>query len=213
MKEEDHGTQSEPFWQPDGYPVDKRRISLWLNYFLREIGIRGATAYSFKHAASAELARQELETTKLNIFAHHNEFSRASSNYYIYTVNAGINNFASQLVGSHGQSYATQTISQQRGEAIKQSDISTLPGCYQQHSGNNTLQRSSIVQSLALPFYETLPVGRRIEPTDNTRSRCDIIYFDQHDYDEMARQQDYWGSWNANELEHRRSFDKDLQQQ
>ncbi|KAA6352695.1 MAG: hypothetical protein EZS28_051778, partial [Streblomastix strix] len=122
------------FWQSDGQPADKRRISLWLNSLLREIGIRGATAYSFKHAASTELARQGLDTTKLNIFTHHSVFSRAASNYYIYAANAGINDIASQLVGSHGQSYATQTISQQRGRTIERSNISTLPGCYSQHS-------------------------------------------------------------------------------
>ncbi|KAA6377032.1 MAG: hypothetical protein EZS28_027442 [Streblomastix strix] len=44
------------FWQPDGQPADKRRISLWLNSLSREIDIFGATAYSFKHVASKELA-------------------------------------------------------------------------------------------------------------------------------------------------------------
>ncbi|KAA6389513.1 MAG: hypothetical protein EZS28_014958, partial [Streblomastix strix] len=170
------------FWQPDGQPADKRRISLWLNSLLREIGIRGATAYSFKHALSTELARQGLDTTKLNIFTHHSVFSRAASNYYIYAANAGINDIASQLVGYHGQSYATQTI-------------------------------SSIAQPLALPFDETLPVGRGIEPTDNTRARSDIIYIDQYDNDDMSRQQDQWSSWNVNEYQHRRSFDKEQQQQ
>ncbi|KAA6401267.1 MAG: putative Transposon Ty3-I Gag-Pol polyprotein [Streblomastix strix] len=201
------------FWQPDGQPADKRRISLWLNSLLREIGIRGATAYSFKHAASTELARQGLDTTKLNIFTHHSVFSRAASNYYIYAANAGIYDIASQLVGSHGQSYATQTISQQRGGAIERSDISTLPEYFLQHSDNSKLSRSSIAQPLALPFYETLPVGRGIEPTDNKGALNDIIYLDQHNSDDMSRQQDYWSSWNANEFEHRRSFDKDLQQQ
>ncbi|KAA6323324.1 MAG: hypothetical protein EZS28_054327, partial [Streblomastix strix] len=200
------------FWQPDGQPADKRRISLWLNSLLREIGIRGATAYSFKHAASTELARQGLDTTKLNIFTHHSVFSKAAGNYYIYAANAGINDIASQLVGSHGQSYATQTISQQRGGAIERSDISILPDCYLQHSGNNTLSRSSIAQPLALPFDDTLPVGRGIEPTDNTGARSDIMYIDQYD-DDMSRQQDQWSSWNVNEYQHRRSFDKDQQQQ
>ncbi|KAA6364169.1 MAG: hypothetical protein EZS28_040304 [Streblomastix strix] len=63
---------------------DKRRISLWLNSLLREIGIHGATAYSFKRATLIELAGQGLKTTKLNIFTHHSVFSRAASNYYIY---------------------------------------------------------------------------------------------------------------------------------
>ncbi|KAA6384270.1 MAG: hypothetical protein EZS28_020206 [Streblomastix strix] len=201
------------FWQHDGQPADKRRISLRLNSLLREIGIRGATAYSFKHAASTELARQGLDTTKLNIFTHHSVFSKAANNYYIYAANAGINGIASQLVGSHGQSYVTQTISQQRGGAIEQSNISTLPGCYLQQSGNSTLLRSSIAQPLALPFYETPPVGQGIELTDNTRARSDIMYIDQYDSDDMSRQQDYWSSWNANEYQHRRSFDKDQQQQ
>ncbi|KAA6368387.1 MAG: hypothetical protein EZS28_036085 [Streblomastix strix] len=71
--------------------------------------------------------------------------------------------------------------------------------------------RISTAQLLALSFYETLPVGRGIEPTDNTRARSDMIYFDQQD--DMSRQQDYWSSWIANELEYRRSFDKDVQQQ
>ncbi|KAA6377787.1 MAG: hypothetical protein EZS28_026684, partial [Streblomastix strix] len=173
------------FWQPHGQPADKRRISLWLNSLLREIGIRGATAYSFKHAASTKLARQGLDTTKLNIFTHHSVFSRATSNYYIYAANAGINDIASQLVGSHGQSYATQTISQQRGGAIERNSISTLPGCYLQHSGNRTLLRSSIAQPLALPFDETLPIGRGIEPIDNTRARSDITYIDQYDSDDI----------------------------
>ncbi|KAA6399847.1 MAG: hypothetical protein EZS28_004632, partial [Streblomastix strix] len=184
------------FWQPDGQPADKRRISLWLNSLLREIGIRRATAYSFKHAASTELARQGLDTTKLNIFTHHSVFSSTTSNYYLYAANAGINDIASQLVGSHDQSYATQTISQQRGGAIEQSDI-----------------RSSIAQPLALPFDETLPVGRGIEPTDNTGARSDMIYIDQCDDDDMSRQQDQCSSWNANEYLHRRSFDKDQQHQ
>ncbi|KAA6361386.1 MAG: hypothetical protein EZS28_043087, partial [Streblomastix strix] len=130
----------------------------------------------------------------------HSVFSRAASNYYIYAANAGINDIASQLVGSHGQSYATQTISQQRGGAIEQSNISTLPGCYLQHSGNSTLLRSSTAQPLAIPFDETLPVDRGIEPTDNIGTRSDMIYFDLQD--DMSRQQDYWGSWNANELEY-----------
>ncbi|KAA6383006.1 MAG: hypothetical protein EZS28_021469 [Streblomastix strix] len=201
------------FWQFDGQPADKRRISLWLNSLLREIGIRGAIAYSFTNAASTELARQVLETTKLNTFTHHSVFSRNGNNYDIHAANAGINDIASQLVGSHGQSYATQIISQQRGGAIKRSDISILPDCYLQHSGNNTLSRSSIAQPLALPFDETLPVGRGIEPTDNTRARSDIIYIDQYDNDDMSRQQDQWSSWNTNDLEHRRSLNKDKQQQ
>ncbi|KAA6362301.1 MAG: hypothetical protein EZS28_042172, partial [Streblomastix strix] len=46
------------FWQLDGQSADNRRICLCLNSHLREIGIRGASAYSFKHAASTELARQ-----------------------------------------------------------------------------------------------------------------------------------------------------------
>ncbi|KAA6359321.1 MAG: hypothetical protein EZS28_045152, partial [Streblomastix strix] len=114
-------------------------------------------------------------------------------------------------VGSHGQSYATQTISQQRDGAIERSNISTLPGCYSQHSGNSTLLRSSIAQPLALPFDKTLPVGRGFEPTDNTRARSDTMYMDQYDINDMSIQQDQWSSWNANGLEHQRSFDKELQ--
>ncbi|KAA6375323.1 MAG: hypothetical protein EZS28_029153 [Streblomastix strix] len=140
-------------------------------------------------------------------------FSRAASNYCIYSANAGINQIAFQLVESHGQSYATQTISQQRGEAIERSDINTMPKCYSQYSGNSKLSWSSIAQSLALPFEETLPVGPRIEPTDNTKARSDIIYIDQHDNEDMSKHQDQWSNWNVNELEHRRSFDKDKQQQ
>ncbi|KAA6371081.1 MAG: hypothetical protein EZS28_033390, partial [Streblomastix strix] len=82
---------------------------------------------------------------------------------------------------SHGQSYATQTISQQRGRTIERSNISTFSGCYAQHSGNSTLSWSSIAQSLAFPFYETIPVGRGIDPIDNTRARSDMINIDQHD--------------------------------
>ncbi|KAA6393490.1 MAG: hypothetical protein EZS28_010983 [Streblomastix strix] len=131
------------FWQLDGQPVDKRRI---------------------------KLARQGFETTKLNIFTLRSEFLRAVSNHYIYATNAENNDIASYLVGSHGQSFTNQTISLQRGGAIERSNISTLPWCSQQHSGNSTLSRSSIAQPLAFPFYETLPVGRGIEPTDNTRA-------------------------------------------
>ncbi|KAA6401070.1 MAG: hypothetical protein EZS28_003409 [Streblomastix strix] len=76
------------------------------------------------------------------------------------------------------------------GGAIEESNINTLPGCYQQLSGNSTLSRSSIAQHLSLPFYKTLPVGQGIEPTDNTRARNDIIYIDQYEYDDMSRQQD-----------------------
>ncbi|KAA6371030.1 MAG: hypothetical protein EZS28_033444 [Streblomastix strix] len=201
------------FWQPDGQPADKRRISLRLNSLLREIGIRGATAYSIKHAASTELARQDLETTKLNSFTDHSLFSRNGNNYDILAANVGINNIETQLMGNHGQSYATQTISQQRDGAIERSNISILPGCYSQHSGKNTLLRSSIAQPLALPFYETLPVGQGTEPTDNTRARSDMIQNDQQDNDDMSRQQDQWSGWKANEYQHRRSFDKDQQQQ
>ncbi|KAA6404235.1 MAG: hypothetical protein EZS28_000222 [Streblomastix strix] len=172
------------FWQPDGQSADKRRISLWLNSIQREI------------------ARQGLETIKLNIFTLHSVFSRAASNYYIYAANAGINDIASQLVGSHGQSYATQIVSQQRGGAIERNDISTLTGCYLQHSGNSTLSRSSIAQHLALPFYGTLPVGRGIEPSNSIRVQSDMIYINRQDNDDMSRQQDQWSSWNANELEH-----------
>ncbi|KAA6381654.1 MAG: hypothetical protein EZS28_022818 [Streblomastix strix] len=143
-----------------------------------------ATTYLFKHVASTELAKQGLDTTKLNFFTHRR-----------------INDIASQLMRSHGQSYATQTISQQRGGAIERSDISTLPECYLQHSGNSMLTRSSIVQPLVHPFYETLPVGQGIEPTDNTRARSDTIYFDHHENDDMSRQQYQQSSYNANELE------------
>ncbi|KAA6352704.1 MAG: hypothetical protein EZS28_051769, partial [Streblomastix strix] len=101
----------------------------------------------------------------------------------------------------------------QRGGTIERSNISTLPGCYSQHSGNSTLLRSSIAQPLALPFDETLPVGRGIEPTDYTGARSDTMYIDQYDNDDMSRQQDQWSSWNANEYQNRRSFDKDQQQQ
>ncbi|KAA6357550.1 MAG: hypothetical protein EZS28_046923, partial [Streblomastix strix] len=200
------------FWQPDGKQADKRRTSLQLNFLLREIGIRGAPAYSFKHAPSTELAVQRFETKKLNIFTHINEISRAASNYYIYPANVMINNIASQLVGNHGQCFATQTISYQSGGAIERSDISTLSECYLQHSGNSTLSQNSIDQPLALLFYENLLLGREIEPTDNTRVRSDVTYIDQQN-DDMSRQQDKWSSWNANELEHLRSFDKDKQQQ
>ncbi|KAA6354586.1 MAG: hypothetical protein EZS28_049887, partial [Streblomastix strix] len=179
---------------------------------LHKIGIRGAPAYSFKHAPSTELARQGLETKKLNIFTHHSVFSKAAGNYYIYAANAGINDIASQLVGSHGQSYATQTISYQSGGAIERSDISTQSECYLQHSGNSTLSQNSIVQPLALLLYENLLLGREIEPTDNTRARSDATYIDQQN-DDTSSQQDQWSSWNANELEHLRSFDKDKQQQ
>ncbi|KAA6374124.1 MAG: hypothetical protein EZS28_030348 [Streblomastix strix] len=161
------------FWLADGQPADKRRISLWLNSILLEVDIRGAVTYSFKHASSIELERHGLETTQLNIFAHHR-----------------INDIVSQLVGSHSQTFATQTISQQRGGAIERSNISTLPGYNSQHSGESTLSRSSIAQILALSFYETLPVGRGIEPTDKTKARSDMIYIDQHDNDDMSRQQD-----------------------
>ncbi|KAA6394754.1 MAG: hypothetical protein EZS28_009717 [Streblomastix strix] len=184
------------FWQPDGQPVDKQRIILWLSTLLREIDIRGVTIYSFKHAASTELARQGHETSKLNILTHY-----------------GTNEFASQLVGSHGQSYATQTISQQRGGAIERGDINALPGCYQQHSGNSTLSRSSTAQSPVIPFYEILLIGRGIEPTDNTRDGSDMIYIDQYDNNDTSRQRDQWSSWNVNGLEHRIRFDKDKQQQ
>ncbi|KAA6366952.1 MAG: hypothetical protein EZS28_037521 [Streblomastix strix] len=203
-----YDTNCEPFWQPDGQPADRRRISIWLNSLLREIGISGPTAYSLKHAASTELARQGLDTTKLNIFTHHNVFSRAASNNYIQAANVGINDIASQLVGSHGQSDATQTISQQRGGAFERSNISALPGCYLQHSGNSTLLRSSIAQPLALPFDDTLPVGRGIEPTDNTIARSDMMYIDQYDNKDMSREQNQWSSWNANEYQHRRTFFK-----
>ncbi|KAA6381901.1 MAG: hypothetical protein EZS28_022571 [Streblomastix strix] len=138
---------------------DKRRTSLWSNPLLREIGICGATAYSFNHAASTELARQGLQTTKVNIFTHHRIFLRAARNYNIYSANAGINGIASQLVGNQGQSQATQTISLQRSGAIERNDISTLLECYLQHSGNSTLLRISIIQLLTLPLYETLPAG------------------------------------------------------
>ncbi|KAA6370185.1 MAG: hypothetical protein EZS28_034289 [Streblomastix strix] len=161
------------FWQSDGNPAVKRRTCLWLNSILHEIGIRGATTNSFKHAASTEQARRGLDSTNLNIFTHHSVLSRAASNYYIYATNTGINDIASQLVGSHGQSYATQTISQQRSGAIERNDISTFPGFYLQHSGNITLLRSSIAQLLALPFDKTLPVGRGIESTVNTGARSD----------------------------------------
>ncbi|KAA6402475.1 MAG: hypothetical protein EZS28_002009 [Streblomastix strix] len=201
------------FWQLDGQLADKRRSSLWLNSHLHEIDISEATEYSFKHVASMELARQELETTKLNNFTHLCVFSRAASNYYIHSANAAIDDIASQLVGSHGQSDATQTISQQRGRAIERSDINTLPECYWQHFDNSTLLWSLIVQPLALPFYETLPVGGGIEPNDSMRARRDMIYIDQYDNDDMSRQQGYRCSWNDNRLEHRRCFYKDNQQQ
>ncbi|KAA6367741.1 MAG: hypothetical protein EZS28_036733 [Streblomastix strix] len=57
------------FWQPDEQPADKRRISLWLNSILSQICILGTTANSFKHATSIELARQGLNTAKLNILS------------------------------------------------------------------------------------------------------------------------------------------------
>ncbi|KAA6388842.1 MAG: hypothetical protein EZS28_015631 [Streblomastix strix] len=158
------------FWQTDGQPADKRRISFWLNSLLREIGIRGATRHLFKHAASTELARQGLETKKLNIFTHHSIFSTAACNYNIYAANAGINDITSQLVGSHSQSFATQSSSQQRGGAIERSDICSLPECYLQRSSTSMLQRNSIAEPFALSFNETLPISRRIEPTNNTRT-------------------------------------------
>ncbi|KAA6394426.1 MAG: hypothetical protein EZS28_010050 [Streblomastix strix] len=107
--------------------------------------------------------------------------SQHASDYQIYAMNAGINNIASQLVKSHGQSYATQTIWLQTGGAIERIDINTLLG------GD--------------------------EPTDNTRTRGDMIFIDQHDNDVVSRLLDYWSIWNANELEYGRNFDKDLQQQ
>ncbi|KAA6403980.1 MAG: hypothetical protein EZS28_000490 [Streblomastix strix] len=187
----DPNIQATLFWQPEGQPADKCRISPWPNSLLREISIQGATAYTFKYVASTELAIQGLETTQLNIFTHHSVFSRAASNYYIYAANAGINDFASQLVGSHCQSYATQTISQQRGGAIEQSNISTMPLCYSQHYGNSTLSRSSIAQPLALPFDETLPVGRGFEPIDNTRARSGMTYFEKQNDNENSRLYSY----------------------
>ncbi|KAA6396924.1 MAG: hypothetical protein EZS28_007552 [Streblomastix strix] len=81
-----------------------------MNTILREIGIRGATIYPLKHAASTELARQRPETTKLNIFTHHSVFSRAASNYYIYPANVEINQIAFQLVGSLDQSYLNHLV-------------------------------------------------------------------------------------------------------
>ncbi|KAA6364998.1 MAG: hypothetical protein EZS28_039476 [Streblomastix strix] len=140
--------------------------SVFVNSLLREIATRGAIAYSFKHAVSTELAGQGLETTKLN------------------TV------FCTILVGSRGQTNATQTISQQIDAVIERNGINTLPVCDLYHSGNSMLSRNSIAQPLALPFNETLSVGRGIKPTDNTRARSDMIYFDQHHNDHMSRQQD-----------------------
>ncbi|KAA6368434.1 MAG: hypothetical protein EZS28_036040 [Streblomastix strix] len=176
--------------EPEADKADKRRISLWLNSILREIGIRGETMYSFKHAASSELARSELKTTKLNIFTNDRAFSRAASNQYIYAANAEINYIASQLVGIHNQSYATYTFLKQRGKEIERSDICTLPGCYLQHSGNNTLSRSSIAQPLALPFNEIPPIRPGIDSIDKTRARSDMIYFDQHDNEDKSRHKD-----------------------
>ncbi|KAA6356365.1 MAG: hypothetical protein EZS28_048108 [Streblomastix strix] len=141
------------------------------HFFLRK-QYPWATEYSFKHASPTELVRQGLETTKLNVFTHHNVFSKATSNYYIYAANAWNNDIAS---------------------------ISTLT-------------RSSIAQPLALPLYETLPVGRGIKPTDNIRARSDMIYIDLYDNHDMSRQQDQLSSGNINGLEHRRSFNKDLKQ-
>ncbi|KAA6329191.1 MAG: hypothetical protein EZS28_053632 [Streblomastix strix] len=119
------------FMQPYRKAADKRRISLWLNSLLREIGIRGPTAYSFIYAASTAQARQILETTKLNILH----------------------------ITVYFQELQAATI---------------------------TLLRSSIAQPLALPFDEILPVGRGIEPIDNTRARSDMIYIDQYDSDDIS---------------------------
>ncbi|KAA6365027.1 MAG: hypothetical protein EZS28_039447 [Streblomastix strix] len=152
-----------------GNLIDIQQIndeSVFVNSLLRKIATRGAIAYSFKHAASTEQAGQGLETTKLNTF--------------LCTI----------LMGIRGQSYATQTISQQIDSVIERNGINTLPVCDLYHSGNSMLSRNSIVQPLALPFYETLSVCRGIKSTDNTRARSDMIYFDQHRNDDMSRQQD-----------------------
>ncbi|KAA6386935.1 MAG: hypothetical protein EZS28_017535 [Streblomastix strix] len=119
----------------------------WLNSLLREIGIRGAISYSFKHAASTEIAKQGLDTTNLNIFTHLNVFSRAACNFCIYAANAGINELASQLLGNHGQSYTTQTISQQRVTPPTGSEEEiTLAknGCYITLSSNYNFKKMNV---------------------------------------------------------------------
>ncbi|KAA6380368.1 MAG: hypothetical protein EZS28_024106 [Streblomastix strix] len=182
--------------------ADKRRIRFWMNTILCKIGICGATAHAFKHAASKELAKHGRKSTKINIFTHNSAFSRVASYFYIDAANVWINVNASQLMRSHGQSYAMQTISYQRGEGIERSDINSLPWCYQQHSNNSTLSRSSVAQHLALLFHETLLIGGGIEPTDNSRARSDMIFIEHNENDDMSRQQNYWSSCYVNGLEH-----------
>ncbi|KAA6380881.1 MAG: hypothetical protein EZS28_023594 [Streblomastix strix] len=60
-------------------------------------------------------------------------------------------------------------------------------------SSNSILLRCSIADHYVQPIYETLPVGRGIEPTDSTRARSDMIYY-QCDYEDTSRLLDYWYS-------------------
>ncbi|KAA6357749.1 MAG: hypothetical protein EZS28_046724, partial [Streblomastix strix] len=137
------------FWQSDGQPVEKRRISYGLNTLLREIGIRRKTAYSFKHAYTSELAREGLNFVRLCILRI-TEYSQKQQTTIMYM---------QRVQGSTVQHLNSQQISAKATllKSSRNKDVEQLNEVIQVHCQNVIYNTLVIVRYYGVQLLNLLP--------------------------------------------------------